>query len=197
MCVGLPTIFSFVHDLNLKKLQNNVEFTLSPLLRVALAILDLSWFEAFCITSNHLKVEKESRSCSVPLVPCLFLCIYLDTYPFIHTNLNACSWVLSMCSYNSPRSVLLLFSLHHVTETSISERLCEVSVRRHEAVVVEAWSQAGRAKTQSLALRTAGSTQDALILGGQVGTKQGLQKLKKEKSPVTREKQAIVCPYFL
>ncbi len=97
-----------------------------------------------------------------------------------------------MCSYNSPRSVLLLFSLHHVTETSISESLSEVSVWRHEAVVVEAWSQAGRAKTESLALRTAGSTQDALILGGQVSAKQGLQQLKKERPSVTRQKQAIV-----
>ena len=49
-----------------------------------------------------------------------------------------------VCCHNSlPRSVLLLFSLHHVTETSISESLSEVSVRRHEAVVIEAWPQAG------------------------------------------------------
>lgn len=53
---------------------------------------------------------------------------------FIHRNVSV---------YNSPRSVLLLFSLHHVTQTSISESLSEVSVRRHEAVVVEAGSQAG------------------------------------------------------
>lgn len=34
--------------------------TLSPLLRVAFVMLDLSWLEAFCITSNHL-VEKEGK----------------------------------------------------------------------------------------------------------------------------------------
>lgn len=75
---------------------------------------------------------------------------------------------------------MLLFSLHHVTETGIGESLSEVSVRRHEAVVVEAWSQTRRSKTESLALGTAGSTQDALALRGQVGAKQGLQQLKKE-----------------
>lgn len=51
--------------------------------------------------------------------------------------------VSTCCGYNSPRSVLLLFSLHHVTQTSIGESLSEVSVRCHEAVVVEAGSQAG------------------------------------------------------
>lgn len=80
-----------------------------------------------------------------------------------------------------------MFSLHHVAETSISKSLGEVCVWCHEAVVVEAWSQAGRAKTQSFALGTAGSTQDTLILGGQVGAKQGLQQLKNEKSPVNGE----------
>lgn len=64
--------------------------------------------------------------------------------------------VSSLCV--SPRSVLLLFSLHHVTETGISESLSEVSVGRHEAVVVQAWPQAGRAETESLVLGTAGST---------------------------------------
>lgn len=87
-----------------------------------------------------------------------------------------------MCCYNSPRCVLLLFSLHHVPETSVGESLSEMSVRRHEAVVVEARSQVGRAETEGLALGTAGSAQDALALGGQVGAKQGLQQLKKEKS---------------
>lgn len=84
----------------------------------------------------------------------------------------------SQCCPSSPRGVLLLFSLHHVTETCIGKCLSEVRVWRHEAVVVEAWMQAGRAETEGLALRTAGSTQHALILGGQVGAKQGLQQLK-------------------
>lgn len=83
-----------------------------------------------------------------------------------------------MC-YNPPRCVLLLLSLHHVTETGVSQSLCEVCVWCHEAVVVEAWSQAGRAKTESLALRTTGSTQDTLVLGCQVGAKEGFQQLKK------------------
>lgn len=81
---------------------------------------------------------------------------------------------------SSPRSVLLLFSLHHVTETSIGKSLSEVRVGRHEAVVVEARPQAGRAQTESLALGTAGSTEDTLALGGQVGAKQGLQQLRKQ-----------------
>lgn len=51
-------------------------------------------------------------------------------------------------------------------------------VRSHEAVVVETWSQAGRAQTKSFALGAAGTSQDAFILGGQVGPKQGLQQLK-------------------
>lgn len=126
-------------------------------------MLDLSWFEAFCITSNHLDVENEGRFCK---------------------HIHSCTHIMSapasnLCCYSSPRSVLLLFGLHHVTETSISESLSEVSVGRHEAVVVEAWPQAGRAKTEGLALGTAGSTQDTLVLGGQVGAKQGLQQLKK------------------
>lgn len=57
-----------------------------------------------------------------------------------------------MNCYNPPRGVLLLLSLHHVAETGISQSLGEVCVWGHEAVVVEAWSQAGRAKTKSLAL---------------------------------------------
>lgn len=60
--------------------------------------------------------------------------------------------------YNPPRGVLLLFSLHHVAETGVSQSLGEVCVWGHEAVVVEAWSQTGGAKTKSLALGTAGST---------------------------------------
>lgn len=48
---------------------------------------------------------------------------------------------------SSPRGVLLLFCLHHVTETCISKCLSEVRVWRHEAVVVEAWMQAGGAET--------------------------------------------------
>lgn len=59
-----------------------------------------------------------------------------------------------------------MFSLHHVAKTSISKSLSEVSVRGHEAVVVEAWPQAGRAKAEGFALRTTGPTQDTLILGG-------------------------------
>lgn len=86
----------------------------------------------------------------------------------------SCSCVDSACCYNSPRGVLLLFSLHHVTETSVGQSLSEVRVRCHEAVVIEARPQAGRAETQSLALRAAGSTGDALALGGQVSAKKGL-----------------------
>lgn len=67
---------------------------------------------------------------------------------FIWRHVGSCTQIaisapVSVSSDNSPRSVLLLFSLHHVTETSVGEGLGEVSVRRHEAVVVEAWSQAG------------------------------------------------------
>lgn len=51
-------------------------------------------------------------------------------------------------------------------------------VRSHEAVVVETRSQAGGAQTNSFALRAAGTTEDAFVLGGQVGPKQGLQQLK-------------------
>lgn len=87
-----------------------------------------------------------------------------------------------VCCYSLPRGVLLMFSLHHVAKTSISKSLSEVSVRCHEAVVVEAWPQAGRAKTEGFALRTTWPTQDTLILGGQIGTKQGLQQLRIEPS---------------
>lgn len=87
-----------------------------------------------------------------------------------------------VCCYSLPRGVLLMFSLHHVAKTSISKSLSEVSVRCHEAVVVEAWPQAGRAETEGFALRTTWPTQDTLILGGQVGTKQGLQQLRIEPS---------------
>lgn len=93
-------------------------------------------------------------------------------------TLRASAPLYSQCCPSSPRGVLLLFCLYHVTETSIGKCLSEVRVWRHEAVVVEAWMQAGRAETEGLALRTAGSTKHALILGGQVGAKQGLQQLK-------------------
>lgn len=82
--------------------------------------------------------------------------------------------------YNLPRGILLLLSLHHVSETGISQSLREMCVWCHEAVVVKAWSQAGRAKTERLALGAAGSTQDTLILGRQVGAKQGLQQLQQK-----------------
>lgn len=78
-----------------------------------------------------------------------------------------------------------MFSLHHVAETSISESLSEVSVRGHEAVVVEAWPQAGRPQTKGFALRTAGPTQNTLILGGQIGTKQGLQQLRNKSAYIS------------
>lgn len=79
---------------------------------------------------------------------------------------------------DSPRRVLLLLGLHHVAQAGVGEGLGEVRVRRHEAVVVEARSQAGRAQAQSLALGAAGPAQDALVLGGQVGAKQRLQQLQ-------------------
>lgn len=90
--------------------------------------------------------------------------------------------IKTTCFYSSPRSVLLMFSLHHVAKTSICESLSEVSVRCHEAIVVEAWPQAGRAKAEGFALRTTWPTQDTLILGGQIGTKQGLQQLRRKPS---------------
>lgn len=87
----------------------------------------------------------------------------------------------SVNCYNPPRGVLLLLGLHHVTETGISQSLGEVCVWRHEAVMVEAWSQTGRAQTKRFALWATGSTKDAFILGGQVGAKQGLQQLEKDE----------------
>lgn len=77
-----------------------------------------------------------------------------------------------------PRGILLLLSLHHVTEAGISQSLGEVCVGSHEAVVVEARAQAGRAEAQSFALGAAGSTQHTVILGSQVGPKQRLQQLQ-------------------
>lgn len=74
---------------------------------------------------------------------------------------------------------MLLVSLHHVAEARIGQCLRKVGVRRHEAVVVKAWAQAGRAQAEGLALRTAGSTQHSLVLGCQVGAKQGLQQLQR------------------
>lgn len=75
---------------------------------------------------------------------------------------------------------MLLVGLHHVAEARVGERLREVSVRRHEAVVVKAWTQAGRAQTEGLALGTAGSAQHTLVLGCQVGAEQGLQQLQRQ-----------------
>lgn len=80
---------------------------------------------------------------------------------------------------NSPRRVVLLVSLHHVAEARIGQCLRKVGVRRHEAVVVKAWTQAGRAQAEGLSLGTAGSTQHSLVLGRQVGAKQGLQQLQR------------------
>lgn len=76
-----------------------------------------------------------------------------------------------------------MLGLHHVAETGVSQSLGEVCVRSHEAVVVEAWSQAGGAKTEGLALGPAGSTKDAFELGGQISAKQGLQQLRRKSSP--------------
>lgn len=78
----------------------------------------------------------------------------------------------------SPRGILLLFSLHHVTEARVSQSLCEVGIGSHEAVVVEARAQAGGAQAQRFALGAAGSTQHAFVLRRQVGPKQRLQQLK-------------------
>lgn len=54
--------------------------------------------------------------------------------------------------YHSPRGVLFLFSLHHVSEAGVCECLGKMSVRGHEAVMVEARSNAGRAEPEGLAL---------------------------------------------
>lgn len=75
---------------------------------------------------------------------------------------------------------MLLVGLHHVAEARVGERLREVGVRRHEAVVVKAWTQAGRAQAEGLALGTAGSAQHTLVLGRQVGAEQGLQQLQRK-----------------
>lgn len=37
-------------------------------------MLDLSWVEAFCITSNHLQMEKGGRFCDA------------EANPFVHTH---------------------------------------------------------------------------------------------------------------
>lgn len=47
---------------------------------------------------------------------------------------------------------MLLVRLHHVAETRVGQCLREVGVWRHEAVVVKAWTQTGRAQAESLAL---------------------------------------------
>lgn len=106
--------------------------------------------------------------------------LHLDTGSLDHwiTGSHTQSPSEPVCCCCLPRSILLMFSLHHVAKASISQSLSEVSVRGHEAVVVEAWPQAGRAQTKGFALRTAGPTQNTLILGGQIGTKQGLQQLR-------------------
>lgn len=93
--------------------------------------------------------------------------------------MSICHHVKSKCCCSLPRSILLMLSLHHVAKTSISKSLSEVRVRSHETVVVEAWPQAGRTKTEGFALRTTWPAQDTLILGRQIGTKQGLQQLRK------------------
>lgn len=82
-----------------------------------------------------------------------------------------------------------MLSLHHVAKTSISKSLSEVGVGGHEAVVVEARPQAGRAQTKGFALRTAGPTQDTLVLGRQIGTKQGLQQLRNKSTWIS----VIMC----
>lgn len=127
-------------------------------------MLDLSWFEVFCITSNHLQEHGP---------------------PFSGSLGHAVPPRAGITSVGSlPRRVLLVFGLHHVAKTGVSEGLREVSVRCHEAVVVEARPQAGRTEAERFALRTTGTAQDALVLGGQIGAKQGLQQLREEYRPI-------------
>lgn len=47
--------YSWFYGSSKFKKKKKKKLTLSPLWRVALAMLDLSWFEVFCITSNHLQ----------------------------------------------------------------------------------------------------------------------------------------------
>lgn len=118
--------------------------------------------DAFCITSNHLEVTKKY---SVHFWP-------FDVAAMFSTESKPC--------WDSPGRVLLLLGLHHVAEASVGQSLGEVGVGRHEAVVVEARPQAGRAQAQGFALGATGAAQDALVLGRQVGAEQSLEQLETE-----------------
>ena len=76
-----------------------------------------------------------------------------------------------------PGRVLLVLRLHHVPQAGVGQRLGEVRVGRHEAVVVEARPQVGGAQPEGLPLGAAGPAQRPVVLGGQVGAEQSLQQL--------------------
>ena len=76
-----------------------------------------------------------------------------------------------------PGRVLLVLRLHHVAQAGVGQGLGEVRVGRHEAVVVEARPQVGRAQPEGLPLGAAGPAQGPVVLGGQVGAEQRLQQL--------------------
>ena len=76
-----------------------------------------------------------------------------------------------------PRCVLLVLRLHHVAQAGVGQGLGEVRVGRHEAVVVEAGPQVGRAQAEGLPLGAAGPAEGPVVLRGQVGAEQRLQQL--------------------
>lgn len=89
-----------------------------------------------------------------------------------------------------PRGVVVLLCLHHVPQAGVGQGLGEVGVRSHEAVVVQAWSHAGRAEALGSALRLAGVGRQAIKLGGQVCPKESLQQLERKKGVTTMSLKA-------
>lgn len=77
---------------------------------------------------------------------------------------------------------MVRLGLHHVAQAGVRQGLGEVGVGSHEAVVVKAGPQAGRAKALGAALALAGVGRQAIKLGGQVCPKESLEQLEREEA---------------
>lgn len=80
-----------------------------------------------------------------------------------------------------PRGGEVRLGLHGVAQAGVRQGLGEVGVGSHEAAVVQAGPQAGRAEALGSALALAGVGRQAIALGGQVCPKESLQQLEREE----------------
>lgn len=81
---------------------------------------------------------------------------------------------------------MVRLGLHHVAQAGVRQGLGEVGVGSHEAVVVQAGPQAGRAEALGSALALAGVGRQAIKLGGQVCPKESLEQLERQRRPSAR-----------